>query len=69
MVRGEIDGVERFYLSIPLSQGFGKTQPLTSNDTAEGRRQNRRVEMIVSGDVIGTVVGPVSQNVPPGIRP
>jgi outer membrane protein OmpA-like peptidoglycan-associated protein len=51
------------------SQGFGKTQPVASNDTAEGRQQNRRVEMIVSGDVIGTAVGPVSQNLPPGMRP
>ena len=51
------------------SQGFGKTQPVASNDTAEGRQQNRRVEMIVSGEVIGTTVGPVSQNLPPGSRP
>jgi len=54
--------------NIPLtsmtSRGFGKTQPVASNDTAEGRQQNRRVEMIVSGDVIGTTVGPVSQNLP-----
>ena len=46
------------------SQGFGKTQPVASNDTAEGRQQNRRVEMVVSGDVIGTTVGAVSQNLP-----
>jgi len=66
----------RFYLaaqSIPLasmtSQGFGKTQPVASNDTAEGRQQNRRVEMIVSGDVIGTRVGPVSENLPLNGRP
>jgi outer membrane protein OmpA-like peptidoglycan-associated protein len=46
------------------SQGFGKTQPVASNDTPEGRQQNRRVEMIVSGDVIGTTVGAVSENLP-----
>jgi len=35
------------------ARGFGKTQPVASNDTASGRQQNRRVEMIVAGDVIG----------------
>ena len=33
--------------------GMGKADPVASNDTAEGRQQNRRVEMVVSGDVIG----------------
>ena len=35
------------------AQGFGKTEPVASNDTAEGRQQNRRVELILSGDAIG----------------
>ncbi len=39
------------------AHGFGKTQPVASNDTAGGRQQNRRVELIVSGEVIGNVVG------------
>ena len=39
------------------AHGFGKTQPVASNDTAGGRQQNRRVELIVSGEVIGNTVG------------
>jgi outer membrane protein OmpA-like peptidoglycan-associated protein len=33
--------------------GFGKTSPVASNDTAEGRQRNRRVELVVSGEAIG----------------
>jgi len=36
------------------ARGFGKTQPVASNDTAAGRQQNRRVELVVSGEQIGT---------------
>ncbi len=39
------------------SQGFGKAQPVASNETASGRQQNRRVELVISGDVIGTEIG------------
>jgi outer membrane protein OmpA-like peptidoglycan-associated protein len=39
------------------SKGFGKGQPVASNDTAEGRQRNRRVELIISGEIIGTVIG------------
>ena len=35
------------------ARGFGKTQPVASNDTPEGRQRNRRVELVVNGDAIG----------------
>ena len=35
------------------ARGFGKSEPIASNDTAEGRQQNRRVELVLSGDAIG----------------
>jgi outer membrane protein OmpA-like peptidoglycan-associated protein len=36
-----------------VSRGLGKTQPVATNDTAEGRQQNRRVELVLSGEAIG----------------
>ncbi len=35
------------------SQGFGPNDPVADNTTASGRAQNRRVNMVVSGDAIG----------------
>jgi outer membrane protein OmpA-like peptidoglycan-associated protein len=35
------------------ARGFGKTLPVASNDHAAGRQQNRRVELVVSGEAIG----------------
>ena len=32
-----------------ISEGIGQWRPIASNDTAEGRAKNRRVEMIISG--------------------
>jgi outer membrane protein OmpA-like peptidoglycan-associated protein len=38
------------------ARGFGKSRPIASNDTTDGRQQNRRVELVVSGEVIGTKI-------------
>jgi outer membrane protein OmpA-like peptidoglycan-associated protein len=39
------------------AQGLGSNSPVADNSTAEGRQKNRRVEIIVSGEVIGTQIG------------
>jgi outer membrane protein OmpA-like peptidoglycan-associated protein len=39
------------------ASGFGKSEPVASNDSPEGRQQNRRVELVLSGDAIGSVTG------------
>ncbi len=36
--------------------GLGKADPVASNDTAAGRQQNRRVELVVSGEAIGSAL-------------
>jgi outer membrane protein OmpA-like peptidoglycan-associated protein len=35
------------------TEGFGESRPVVSNATAAGRQQNRRVELVVSGESIG----------------
>jgi outer membrane protein OmpA-like peptidoglycan-associated protein len=41
---------------IVTAQGFGKTKPVADNGIAAGRQQNRRVEMVVSGEMLGSPV-------------
>jgi outer membrane protein OmpA-like peptidoglycan-associated protein len=43
--------------SIPV-EGLGKAVPVVSNDTAEGRQRNRRVEIVINGDSIGNSAAP-----------
>lgn len=40
-----------------VARGLGKSAPVADNGSAAGRKLNRRVEMIVSGDVIGARIG------------
>jgi outer membrane protein OmpA-like peptidoglycan-associated protein len=40
-----------------IARGMGESDPVASNDSAAGRKLNRRVELIVSGEVIGTKIG------------
>ncbi|HKV23426.1 MAG TPA: OmpA family protein [Candidatus Acidoferrum sp.] len=41
-------------VSTIAAKGLGKSQPVASNDTPEGRQRNRRVEIVLSGDSIGS---------------
>ncbi len=43
--------------SAMTAVGFGEARPISTNDTAKGRQENRRVELVVSGEVIGTKIG------------
>jgi outer membrane protein OmpA-like peptidoglycan-associated protein len=44
---------QRISPAAVATAGFGESQPVASNGTAAGRQQNRRVELIVSGEPIG----------------
>ena len=51
--------------------GAGKGSPVASNDTAAGRQQNRRVEVIISNPALAALSLPSekSQESPRGITP
>ena len=44
-------------MSLVTAKGFGKSQPVATNDTAAGRQLNRRVELVISGEIIGMRIG------------
>ncbi len=60
------DSVRQFLISQGISEssitssGKGFSIPVAPNDTATGRQKNRRVELIVSGEVIGTSIGKIA---------
>jgi outer membrane protein OmpA-like peptidoglycan-associated protein len=62
------DSVRDYLVSQGIShdsisaEGFGKANPVSTNDTAAGRQQNRRVELVVSGEPIGEVGPSASGN-------
>jgi outer membrane protein OmpA-like peptidoglycan-associated protein len=54
--------------------GYGDQYPVASNDTSHGRALNRRVQLVVSGEIIGVKIGtPPSATTqpapPPGTNP
>lgn len=53
-----------------LAKGMGMTNPIADNSTSAGRKLNRRVEMIVSGDAIGNLMGtPAGTTAAPATAP
>jgi outer membrane protein OmpA-like peptidoglycan-associated protein len=54
-----------------IARGFGNTRTIADNGTSAGRKLKRRVEMIVSGEVIGTKIGGDSAVAPatPPVQP
>jgi outer membrane protein OmpA-like peptidoglycan-associated protein len=49
--------------------GYGLNYPVAPNDTASGRKLNRRVELVVSGEVIGVKIGTPPAVTAPGAQP
>jgi outer membrane protein OmpA-like peptidoglycan-associated protein len=51
------------------SRGLGKAGPVASNDTPEGRQQNRRVELVLTGEAIGVTDTAYSGAAAPATQP
>jgi hypothetical protein len=51
------------------SRGFGMDQPVATNATATGRQLNRRVDLVVTGQAIGTTAGVASPTQPASSAP
>ncbi len=49
--------------------GYGENYPVASNDTSAGRKLNRRVELVVSGEVIGVKIGTPPSTTGPNVNP
>jgi len=45
---------QRIAAQTITTAGFGESRPVATNDNAAGRQRNRRVELVVSGEAIGT---------------
>ncbi|MFT4113864.1 OmpA family protein [Silvibacterium sp.] len=72
------DAVRDYLVSQGVQQGnisatgYGKTNPVADNSTASGRAQNRRVQLVVSGNAIGVQQAaptPGSDNTQPQAQP
>jgi outer membrane protein OmpA-like peptidoglycan-associated protein len=69
------DGVKNFLIGQGVHQdnitstGYGKAKPVADNSTASGRAQNRRVQLVVSGDAIGVQQSSPEAAVSPAPQP